>query len=112
LLHTAVRAVFAGCVVAIPVLTSHGRLGVAAALAAIVLGEVVVLWLNQWSCPLTAAAVRYTDDRGTAVRRRRDPFRRPGSLVESSQVAQSIDHAHRVCGHARRVRRPGLADLG
>jgi hypothetical protein len=26
-------------------------------------GEVVVLWLNQWSCPLTAVAARYTDDR-------------------------------------------------
>jgi hypothetical protein len=62
-LHTAVWAVFAGCIVAIPVLASQGRSGVAAVLAALVLGEVVVLWLNRWSCPLTAVAARYTDDR-------------------------------------------------
>ena len=62
-LHTAVWAVFAGCIVAIPVLAWQGRSGVAAVLAALVLGEVVVLWLNRWSCPLTAVAARYTDDR-------------------------------------------------
>jgi hypothetical protein len=28
-----------------------------------VLAEVVVLWLNRWSCPLTAVAALYTDDR-------------------------------------------------
>lgn len=27
------------------------------------LGEVVVLWLNRWSCPLTPIAARYTQDR-------------------------------------------------
>jgi hypothetical protein len=63
LVHTAVWAVFASCILAIPVLASQGRLGAAAMLAAVVLGEVVVLWLNRWSCPLTAVAARYTDDR-------------------------------------------------
>ena len=63
LLHTAVWAVFAGCIVAIPVLAWQGRFGVAAILAVLVLGEVVVLWLNRWSCPLTAVAARCTDDR-------------------------------------------------
>ncbi|MCJ7450877.1 MAG: hypothetical protein MUO39_00165 [Steroidobacteraceae bacterium] len=63
LLHTAVWAVFAGCIVAIPVLAWQERFGVAAILAVLVLGEVVVLWLNQWSCPLTSIAARYTDDR-------------------------------------------------
>jgi hypothetical protein len=63
LLHTAVWAVFAGCIVAIPWLTWQGRFGAAAVLAAIVLGEVVVLWLHRWSCPLTAVAARYTQDR-------------------------------------------------
>lgn len=62
-MHTAVWAVFAGCVAAIPWLTWQGRLGAAAMLATIVLGEVVVLWLNRWRCPLTAVAARYTDDR-------------------------------------------------
>jgi hypothetical protein len=64
LLHTAVWALFAGFIVAIPVLAWTGRFGAAAILAALVLGEVVVLWLNRWSCPLTAVAARYTDDRG------------------------------------------------
>ena len=62
-LHTAVWVVFAGCIVAIPVLAWQGRFGAAAVLAAMVLGEVVVLWLNRWSCPLTAVAACYTDDR-------------------------------------------------
>ena len=63
LLHTAVWAVFAGCIVAIPVLAWQGRFRAAAVLAGIVLGEVAVLWLNRWRCPLTAVAARYTDDR-------------------------------------------------
>jgi hypothetical protein len=63
LLHTAVWAAFAGCIVAIPVLAWQNRFGVSAIMAVLVLGEVVVLWLNRWSCPLTAVAARYTDDR-------------------------------------------------
>jgi len=63
LLHTVVWVVFAGCVVAIPWLTWQGRFGGAAVLAMIVLGEVLVLWYHRWSCPLTAIAARYTDDR-------------------------------------------------
>jgi hypothetical protein len=63
LVHTVVWAVFAGCVVAIPWLTWHRRFAAAVVLATIVLGEVVVLWYHRWSCPLTAIAARYTDDR-------------------------------------------------
>ncbi len=63
LVHTTVWAVFAGCIVAIPLLTWQRRFGAAAVLAAMVLGEVVVLWFHGWSCPLTAVAARYTDDR-------------------------------------------------
>jgi hypothetical protein len=63
LLHTAVCAVFTSCILALPVLASQGRFGAAAMLAVLVLGEVVVLWLNRWSCPLTAVAARYTEDR-------------------------------------------------
>ncbi len=63
LVHTAVWAVFAGCIVAIPVLAWQGRLGVATLLAVVVLVEVIVLWLNGWRCPLTDVAARYTDER-------------------------------------------------
>ena len=63
LLHTAVWAAFAGCIVAIPVLTLQARFRLAAAFALIVLGEVIVLAINRWRCPLTPIAARYTDDR-------------------------------------------------
>ena len=63
LVHTAVWAGFAGCIVAIPMLTLQGRFRLAAVLAVIVLGEVVVLAVNRWRCPLTPIAARYTEDR-------------------------------------------------
>ena len=63
LMHTVVWAGFAGCIVAIPVLALQQRFRLAALLALIVLGEVVVLALNRWRCPLTPIAARYTDDR-------------------------------------------------
>lgn len=62
-LHTLAWAFFAGCIVAIPVASWRGEHRAAAWLAGIVLGEVVVLALNQWKCPLTAVAARYTEDR-------------------------------------------------
>jgi hypothetical protein len=63
LLHTAVWALFAGCVIAIPVLSWRGELGYAMLCAAVVAGEVLVLAFNQWRCPLTGVAARYTSDR-------------------------------------------------
>lgn len=62
-LHTIVWAVFAGCIFAIPIASVRGAHHVALWLAAIVAIEVVVLAVNRWSCPLTAVAARYTDDR-------------------------------------------------
>ena len=62
-LHTIAWAIFAGCILAIPVASWRGEHGAAAWLAAIVAGEVVVLMLNNMRCPLTAVAARYTDDR-------------------------------------------------
>jgi len=61
--HTAIWAIFAACVLAIPAASSLGHFRAAAWLAAIVLGEVVVLIFNTWSCPLTAVAAGYTPDR-------------------------------------------------
>ena len=63
LLHTFVWAVFAACVIAIPVLSWRGKLGYAALCAIAVAGEVLVLAFNQWRCPLTDAAARHTGDR-------------------------------------------------
>ena len=63
IVHTAVWAFFAGCILAIPVASSLGYFAAAAWLAAIVCVEVVVLLFNSWSCPLTGVAARYTTDR-------------------------------------------------
>jgi hypothetical protein len=61
--HTLVWAVFASCILAIPVVSWRGDHHAAAWLTAIVAGEVAVLALNGWRCPLTAVAARYTRDR-------------------------------------------------
>lgn len=61
--HTIVWAFFAACIVAIPMASWRGEHQVAAWLAVIVFVEVVVLVLNNWRCPLTSVAARYTDDR-------------------------------------------------
>lgn len=63
LLHTVVWALFAGCIVALPVLVFRGQLRVAWILVAIVTMEVAVLLANRFRCPLTGVAARYTDDR-------------------------------------------------
>jgi hypothetical protein len=62
-LHTIVWALFAGCILAIPIASLYGDNRADLWLAAIVLVEVVVLALNKWRCPLTALAARYTTDR-------------------------------------------------
>jgi hypothetical protein len=61
--HTVAWLFFAGCIVAIPFASWAGAHAAAACLAAIVLVEVLVLAFNRWSCPLTAVAARYTQDR-------------------------------------------------
>ncbi|HXI91050.1 MAG TPA: hypothetical protein VNO24_13620 [Blastocatellia bacterium] len=63
LVHTAVWAFFASCILAIPVLAWRANYGYASLLIGIVFVEVLVLVLNDWRCPLTPAAARYTDDR-------------------------------------------------
>jgi hypothetical protein len=61
--HTIVWAFFAACIIAIPISGWRGRLGTAGILCGVVFGEVVVLALNRWRCPLTPVAARYTTDR-------------------------------------------------
>ncbi len=62
-LHTAVWAFFAGCILAIPILAWRERLFFATVLCGVVFLEVVVLLFNDWRCPLTPIAARYTQDR-------------------------------------------------
>jgi polyferredoxin len=63
LLHTAVWAFFAGCILAIPILGWKGQLLQAGVLCGIVFIEVLVVVFNGWRCPLTPVAARYTTDR-------------------------------------------------
>ena len=63
LLHTVVWAVFAACIVALPIVAAAGLFKVAVILIVIVSLEVAVLVANGFRCPLTAVAARYTDDR-------------------------------------------------
>lgn len=63
MIHTVVWAFFAGCILAIPVFCFQRRYDYAAILVAVVFLEVVVLAANRLSCPLTAVAAKYTDDR-------------------------------------------------
>ena len=63
LLHTGVWAFFVVCILAIPVLGWLGEFLVAAILGGLVFVEVLVLVFNDWRCPLTPLAARYTEDR-------------------------------------------------
>lgn len=61
--HTFAWAIFAGCILALPFVAWRGQFSVALLLIALVSVEVVVLLANQFRCPLTDVAARYTDDR-------------------------------------------------
>lgn len=63
IVHTVVWAIFAGCILAIPVASWLGEDRASAWLVAIVFVECAVLVLNRWRCPLTSVAARYTADR-------------------------------------------------
>lgn len=61
--HTIVWAVFAGSVIAIPILAWQERWTGTAIAIGLVTGECLVLAFNRLRCPLTDVAGRYTDDR-------------------------------------------------
>jgi hypothetical protein len=63
LLHTAVWAVMAGSILALPVAAFTGHFRWALILTAFIVCECAVLAANQGRCPLTGWAARYTEDR-------------------------------------------------
>ena len=63
LVHTAVWAFFAACILAIPAVAVAGRFDLVALLSAAVTLEIAVLVVNRMRCPLTGVAARYTDER-------------------------------------------------
>jgi hypothetical protein len=63
LLHTAIWAVLAASVLALPWLGWVGKFRWAFGLTLLIIGECLVLALNHGRCPLTDIAASYTDDR-------------------------------------------------
>src|SRR5664279_1329893 len=62
LAHTAIWAVMATAIVAIPVLALRDRFRPAAWLTALILVECLILALNHGRCPLTDMAARFTTE--------------------------------------------------
>jgi hypothetical protein len=62
LLHTAVWAVLAGCILALPITGLLHRFDWAIILTVIILAECGVIALNKGRCPLTNLAARFTED--------------------------------------------------
>lgn len=62
-IHTAIWAVLAACVLAIPFLAWAGLYGHVLGFTGIVLAEILVLAVNSWRCPLSGIAAKLTDDR-------------------------------------------------
>ena len=63
LLHTAVWAVLAGCILALPITALLHRFDWAIILTVIIVAECGVLAINKGRCPLTGVAARFTLDR-------------------------------------------------
>jgi hypothetical protein len=63
LLHTLIWFFFVCCIVALPVLGMRRRFRWAAAVGTIVTIECVIVALNDFRCPLTNVAARYTTGR-------------------------------------------------
>ena len=63
LLHTAIWAIMASSILALPWLGWFGRFRWAFGLTLLIIGECLVLAVNGGRCPLTDMAARYTDER-------------------------------------------------
>ena len=63
LAHTAIWAILAGAILALPILAFRRRFRWALAITVIILFECGILALNGGRCPLTDLAARYTSNR-------------------------------------------------
>ena len=63
LIHTVIWAILVLCIAGIPIAAHFGLFFVSFVFAMMIVGEIVVLMLNRFSCPLTNIAARYTDER-------------------------------------------------
>jgi len=63
LIHTVIWALFAGCILAIPVSSHAANLHLSGVLIGVVTFEVLVIVVNRGSCPLTGVVAHSTEDR-------------------------------------------------
>ena len=63
LAHTAIWAIMAAAIVAIPIAAMAGRFRLAGWLTVLIVAECIGLALNTGRCPLTDLAARFTSDR-------------------------------------------------
>jgi len=63
ILHTAIRAIMAGSILALPITAMMRRFRLSAILTGLILAECAVLAFNGGRCPLTDVAARYTAER-------------------------------------------------
>ncbi|MDH3379482.1 MAG: hypothetical protein OEQ39_21355 [Gammaproteobacteria bacterium] len=61
--HTVIWAIFATCILAIPAFGWAEMYRHVFGLTIVVIVELLILAINDWRCPLTDVAARYTDDR-------------------------------------------------
>lgn len=62
LIHTVIWALFAGCILAIPITSHTGNFHLSGVLIGVVTFEILVIAVNRGSCPLTVVAARFTED--------------------------------------------------
>lgn len=61
--HTVLWAFFVACIIGAPIAAWHGNFRVSGVLIGFVAIEALVLLMNNWACPLTGVAARYTERR-------------------------------------------------
>jgi len=104
LAHTAIWAIMAGAILAVPWAAWVARFRLAFGLTVLVLGECVVLALNGGRCPLTDVAANYTEERAANF----DIYLPVWLARYNKQIFGSLFVAGELFLLWRWVRRPGL----
>ena len=104
LLHTAIWAVMAAAILALPWLSWSGKFRWAFGLTLLIVGECVVLAFNGGRCPLTDIGARYTSDRTCNF----DIYLPLWLACYNKQIFGFLFVVGEVVFVSRWVRRPGL----
>jgi hypothetical protein len=104
LLHTAIWAVMAASILAMPCLGWFGKFRWAFGLTLLITAECLVLAINGVRCPLTDMAARYTDDRACNF----DIYLRLWLACNNKRIFGSLFVVGDLVVLWRWARRPGL----